>query len=947
MPPSASAFAELPAALAAAGFRGDILTGAAERAAFATDNSIYQVSPDLVVAPKDADDVVCLMRVMAQPGFAGVPVTARGGGTGTNGQSLNRGVIVNFQKYMNRVLALNVAEGWADVEPGVVPQELNAALAKHDLMFAATTSTATRCTIGGMVATDASGKGSRCYGKTSDNVLALDLALSDGTVISSQSTLPAEVAATMARVAEVVRRARPGLMARIPHLSRRFTGYDFERAVDTGGELDWVRLVVGAEGTLGLVTRVRIRLVRRPACTGLLVIAFATVLEALDAGVPLLAHEPTAIEIMDDMVFRMAEEAGLLTTLPPQLRGTGAAPALCYLEIHGDTREQVERSLAAAQDTARGLPGFVGSYLCRDRHETEALWSVRSGSVGLVARSEGRRSPVAFVEDCVVPLSALSAFTREFTELLRRRGLHFGMYGHVDVGCIHIRPALDLSDAGDRAMIMEISDAVFELTLRHGGIFWGEHGKGIRGAYLERFVGADAYRAFLDVRLAFDPWLRMNPGKLVDRPERRWSISRTPLRVVAAPAGAPAPDAFRCNGNAECLSVAQGQAMCPSFRATRDLRFSPKGRADALREWQLALVSDPVAAGAMEPDLLKNLDLCLACKACSSNCKARVDVPEMRSQFLAVYHRQQPYSAEATAFMTLEAAAPVLARMRRLSAPLARLATPLVQRALKLRDLPDLDGRGPSEQILSVTDLEQRKWPERSVMVLPDPFTLLFDTEALTDICAGLRRLGYRPVIARLPPGGKAAHNFGDRQRFARRATKLDAALKRLARLRVPMLAADPAFLAGLMHDHARLGLPTHGVLSVQAFLAGEAMDAVPWPRLSGELRILTHCGEALPGDPVRQQWKTVGIRLGIPIEVSRGSCCGMAGHFGHQERHAAMSREIYDTNWRARVEAGEPATAYVSGFSCRCQVRRMSGIEARHPLAAIARLPLHAETGE
>lgn len=942
---TATALAALPEALAAAGYRGDVLSGRADTAPFATDNSIYRIAPDLVLAPRDAADVGLLMQVMAAPRFGSLPVTARGGGTGTNGQSLNRGVIVNFQKYMHRTLAVNVKEGWADVEPGVVPEDLNAELAEHGLWFGATTSTATRCSIGGMVATDASGKGSRHHGKTGDNILGLNVVLSDGTEISSLSPLPDHLEPRMERAGKAIRAVREDFIAKVPRLSRRFTGYDFERAIRPDGSLDWRWLVVGAEGTLGLVTRIRLRLKSRPAATGLAVIAFATVEQALEAGQPLLEHDPSAIEIMDDTVFRMASETGLLSSLPPTLYKPGLTPALCYVEAEGASESAVKALLGAVLDTAATLPGYLGSHLGRDRDETAGLWSVRASSVALVTRNVGRRLPVAFVEDCMVPLAELAAFTRAFTEGLKQRGLHFGMYGHVDVGCIHIRPALDLSDQADQAMLLEISEMVFALTRKHGGIFWGEHGKGVRGEWLTRMLGPDISDAMLAVRAAFDPMLRMNPGKLVDSPDRLWRIDATPLREVAPPADAPLPSAFYCNGNAECLSVAAGQAMCPSFRATRDLRLSPKGRADTLRDWQLARVAEPAAARAMEPALRSSLDLCLACKACTANCQAAVDIPEMRSRFLDLAGPGNGSRAEERVFVLLEAAAPALAAARKLAAPLSRLAMPAIARGLALRDLPALDASAPDLPVLSARGAAGQDLPPEALLLLPDPFTLLFDSDALSDIARGLRRLGYQPWLARLPSGGKAAHNFGDRRRFAARAQALDGALAALSALGRPMVAADPSLLATVTRDHAHLGLGAHGLLSIPAFLVAEA-GAASWPRLSGRLRVLLHCNEVLPGNPVAREWQKIGHALGVEIEASGGICCGMAGHFGHQERHLEISRSIYDASWRDRVGNDDGQVTSCSGFSCRCQVQRMSSVTVRHPLAAIADMP-HSDGGQ
>lgn len=926
--------------LRAAGFEGDIAGDHASLAAAATDNSIYTIRPHMLVSPKNRDDVVILLRVMARAPYEKMPITARGGGTGTNGQSLNSGVIVDFQRHMNRLLTVNVDEEWAEVEPGIVLDRLNTLLEPTGLFFAPNTSTSSRCTVGGMVSTDASGKGSRHYGKTSDNLHGLEMVLEGGVVLDSSLPAPKTCHALLEAVESACADGRPHLLGQVPALSRRFTGYDLEKAKVPDRPLEWWRLPIGAEGTLGLITRIRVRLRRKPRVKRLIVLAFDTFAAALHSGTALLRHDPLAIEVMDEWVQRIAAEAGLLNGFPAALRGTGDRPiAYSFVEFVGDDAAIVDRQVAALREDAASLPGLETSYVPRDDADMASLWQVRAASVGLLGRVSGKRSPIAFVEDSVVPIENLAPFVQEFNALMDACGLRYGIYGHVDVGCLHVRPALDMGDAGDQALMSRISDGVFELTRKYGGIFWGEHGKGVRGAYLSAFVGAEAYRAFQRIKRAFDPHYRFNPGKLVGEPQDMLGITTTPLRPVLHDEGDPLHLAFKCNGNAQCMSYQHTTVMCPSFKATRDIRHSPKGRADALRAWYLA---DP--KGQTSPDLIEDvraaLDGCLGCKACATTCPVQVDIPEMKSYFLSRYYRSRRRTPGDFAALLLEDFSPSISRMRRLAALATKLAEPLVSALTGLVALPRISPRGLRPyDVLAVAEAEGTTLPSHAVLILQDPFSALFDTEAALAVADGLAALGYAPSFIELMPGGKAAHVLGDRDRFMRHAQKLHQAVGTLRKFGKPIIGVDPAFVMMLRQEYRKAGLGISDVLLVQEFLSREIAHGRSFPRIAAgtiPAKLFVHCSENAAGAIGGKTWKDVFGALGVGIETPATGCCGMAGLYGHQARNQIVSRKAFDLSWAEPL--GSESEVMVTGFSCRCQTGRFASATPAHPMHFIAR---------
>ncbi|MGN7295538.1 FAD-binding and (Fe-S)-binding domain-containing protein [Rhizobium sp. SAFR-030] len=924
-------------ALRGASFRGEVETDTALRAAMSTDNSVYQITPDLIVAPRDAQDLVVLLQVIEQPRFAGIALTARGGGTGTNGQSLNHGIIVDLRRHMNRLLALNEQAGWADVQPGMVLDDLNEQIRHTGWFFAPETSTSNRCTIGGMVSTDASGKGSRIYGKTSDNILGLQIARPEGLLDSLLP--PPDWASTMLSQAE--RSARQGRQAFIdntPRLNRRFTGYDLERACPDDGEFEWWRLFLGAEGTLGLLSSIRVKLRRIEREKRLVVAGFESFRSAVGAAAPLLEAEPTAVEVMDETVQAIADSAGILHRLPVGLRAVdGQRVAYVFIELNGDDTVLLQHKLDRCLGILAGLTGIGAIHVAADLAEIRELWAIRSAGVGLLGKVDGQARPIAFVEDTVVPPENLPEFLDGFLEILSRNGLGFGIYGHVDVGCLHIRPALNIDKDEDRKRLVQVSDEIFALTSALGGIFWGEHGKGVRGAYLRDWIGPEAYAALQGVKAAFDPAGRFNPGKLVSNSVPIMGIATTPFRAFNASDGDPLRQAFRCNGNAQCLSYASTTPMCPSFKATADLRQSPKGRADALRAWHRARQEEGQAdLPEREADLLTALDTCLGCKACASSCPVQVDIPTMRTAFLSDYFERHRRPMADRLVLAAERLSPRLVQLTPFVAPVWPLAAGIGEWLTKSQDMPRQLARSPRNLLLREDDLSAASLPERSVILVQDWFTALFDSDVQQDVIGGLTALGYRPRLLRMLPAGKAAHNQGNMAGFKTMATSLAQQLKRAAATGAPLVAFEPAFAMMLRQDYPKAGIDVPNVQLPQEFLASEAeRRQFPQATATVSARLLSHCTEISGVPQAGALWEKVFDAVGMKLQAKATGCCGMAGLFGHQRRHQAMSRKLYDLSWRAHVESNEVIVA--TGFSCRCQSERLSGRELAHPLGLIA----------
>lgn len=951
--------------LASAGFAGDISLDEATRLVTATDNSIYQVTPAAVLFPRTGQDINLVVRLASDSAFAPIPVAARGGGTGTNGQSLTDGVVIDVSRYLNRILAFDPVARQVTVEPGVVLDQLNAFLAPHGLFFPPNVSTATRATLGGMVATDASGKGSRHYGKTSDYIEALDVVLADGSdfhvepVSAAAAEIlrrePTRAGRAVDQVLETVVKWQSQIEAVFPKMNRGLTGYNLQAAWGAETGLALHRILAGSEGTLAVTKAITLRVAPTPKVRALGIIRYASFEGALSDVARLVGIDPLAVEVLDDKVLGLARQDVIWSSLETILGTTANRPVegLSFVEFVADDVADLEIKLAGLRDLLIGAPpaAVIDSHVVTDVGVIQQLWTLREKSVGLAGRIAGPRQGVAFVEDTAVPPERLVDFVREFRDILDGHGLTYAMYGHADVGCLHVRPALDMKDPADVALIRPISDAVAALAKRYGGLLWGEHGRGYRGEYSPLFFGSELYSELCRIKGAFDPDNIFNPGKLAAPPGGApvQRIDAAPLRgsydAEASPRRAQGFDkAVACNGNGVCFSWDADESMCPSYKATRDRVQSPKGRATLLREWvrrQTTADRSGNQAGLAELEAAVHaaLSTCLSCKACATACPIQVDIPTMKARFLEDYYRTRRRPARDWIVAAMEPLARAASRVPRL-ANLIMGGAPgkMAMAALGLVDLPLFSvNRAPSGRLdlvaLSRQTPQQKQW---TVILEPDSFTSAFDSSALIATRSLLVRLGYDVHVAPLQANGKALHVLGFLKRYTRCAHAARARRRAYLATGVVVVGVEPvAVLMDRTEYRSADGLaPDAVVLTLDEFLYGEITAGRIAPGFApdqGAIRLFLHCTERSAMPAAADRWRTVFAAFGFSAEIPKTGCCGMAGLFGHEREHASMSRQLFNMSWRARLEPAQgPLVA--TGFSCRCQIKRTSGQVAMHP---------------
>jgi FAD/FMN-containing dehydrogenase/Fe-S oxidoreductase len=988
-------------ALIAAGFSGDIETSYASRLAVATDNSVYQALPQAVLLPKSTDDLVVLTSLAQTSSFSHIKFSPRGGGTGTNGQSLTEHVVVDLSRHMRHILEINLEQRWVRVEAGVIKDQLNAFLKPYGFFFAPDLSTSNRATIGGMVNTDASGQGSLVYGKTSDHILALKTVLIDGNVLNThkmatfeaehRAEQPNSIGRIYRQVLDSCRDFRPQILAKFPRLNRFLTGYDLEHVFnDDLTEFDLSRIIAGSEGSLGFVVEAKLNITPIAKYKCLINVKYDSFDSALRNAPFLVAAEATSVETVDSKVLNLArgdiiwhQVKELITDVPgADMQG------LNMVEYNSEQQSELEQKIAALTSRletaiANKTDGIIGYQLTYDNAAISHIYAMRKKAVGLLGNTKGVQKPIAFAEDTAVPPENLADFIIEFRALLDSHGLQYGMFGHVDAGVLHVRPALDLCDPQQEQLLRTISDQVVALTAKYGGLMWGEHGKGYRSEYGPAFFGAELFAELRKIKAAFDPRNRVNPGKIctpfnsadalvsVDGVKRAYFDRQIPLQVKES-----FDSSLNCNGNGLCFNYEESSPMCPSSKVTRDRQHSPKGRAGLMREW-LRLnelqgvdvlaqerrlqesgnnfadlwqrVKNTLAKRQGEADfsheVMAAMEGCLACKACAGQCPIKVDVPSFRARFLQLYHSRYLRPAKDYIVANIERTAPLLAKAPRLvNFMLKRSVTAkLLKHTVGYIDTPQLSyptlaQRVDKKYAFNFTALQQLTATERqkTLLLVQDPFTSFYEAELVADALSLLEKLGFNPVLLPFLPNGKPQHVKGFLREFAHTASTAAQFLNQLHSLQFTMLGLDASLVLVYRDEYNKALADKRGDFNVQLLHEWLVKQSLPKVRVQANYALLAHCTEKTALPATENQWQQIFTNAGLGLTAVSVGCCGMAGTYGHEAQNLANSTALFDMSWRKPVQQFGTDNLLVTGFSCRSQVKRLVGDKPRHPLQAL-----------
>ena len=989
--------------LKTAGFTGDIESQYSSRLAVATDNSVYQQLPQAVILPKTTHDVVLIGKVGSKSAYERVTFSPRGGGTGTNGQSLTKGVVVDLSRYMNQVLEINEKEGWVRVQSGIVKDQLNDAVRPYGYFFSPDLSTSNRATLGGMINTDASGQGSLKYGKTSDHVLSLQAVFADGSCLESDLShgLPEEgefAHHALAVTEAVCREKRAQILDKFPPLNRFLTGYDLKNAInDDDDSFDLTRVLCGAEGSLAFITEAKLNLTPIPKARTLVNVKYNTFDSALRNAPFMVEAKALSVETVDSRVLNLAKQdivwhtvSDLLTDVPnKEMLGIN------MVEFAGQDEAEVEQQVQALTAKLETMveseeAGVIGFQVCSDLASIGRIYNMRKKAVGLLGAAKGRAKPVAFAEDTCVPPENLADFIAEFRVLLDSKELNYGMFGHVDAGVLHVRPALDLCDPMQEALMHEVSDEVVKLVAKYGGLMWGEHGKGFRSEYGPDFFGEELFTELRRVKAAFDPHNKMNPGKIctpLESDAELVKVTDTKRGFYDRQIDVQVRDSFKqameCNGNGLCFNYDTSSPMCPSMKVTADRRHSPKGRAGLVREWLRQLTEQGVDILDLEQEALKDdtpvktmvervrntmnkrheydfshevheaMNGCLACKACASQCPIKVDVPSFRSRFLNIYYSRYQRPAKDYLVANIETMLPLMAKAPKVVN--ATLSQKWVQSVTAktvgyvdapLMSVPTLDKR-LSEKQLKAFDLQyleglSKEQKQQHVLIVQDPFTSYYDAEVVEDFVSLLIKLGKTPVVLPFKPNGKAQHIKGFLSKFAKNAKSTADFLSLIADIGVPLVGVDPALVLCYRDEYLEVLGDKRGdfdVLTVHEWMLPRLEEFASRESSEEMWYLFAHCTEKTKMPNAEKEWGAIFAHFGAGLTTVPVGCCGMAGTFGHEVDKLQMSKDIYGLSWKPQIQDLPKDRCLATGYSCRSQVKRFEGEKLAHPLQALERL--------
>lgn len=958
--------------------RGGVHTDLTTRGLYATDASHYQMAPRAVVTPRDEADVVATVAVASE---LGVPITGRGGGTSLAGQTFGPGIVLDFSRHMNAVLACDPDRRQVRVQPGLVRDHLNRQLLDHKLHFAPDPATSSRATVGGMIANNSSGTRSILYGKTVDHVIALRVLLADGTICSFTACDAAEWARRAARpdregqlyrgVGDVIAAHRDQIIARFPKVMRRVGGYNldefvddpsFERVVldDELSPRPWnlSRLICGSEGTLAVILDATLRLMPTPGATALCIVHFDDLIESLRHVPAMLEHRPTTVELLDETII----DESLVNSSTRRLADffEGRPRAVQIVEFMAD--DQADASAAAVRfaEAMRRLGIGTAHVLRRDAAAVARVWELRRLGVGLQSNVPGRRKPLDFIDDACVPVDRLAWYIQNLRDICQRRGVKMPICCHASVGVLHPKPMLDLHDPADRRLMREIAAEAFDLVRQCGGSFAGEHGDGlVRGEFIRPFFGDQLYDAFGQIKRLFDPTGLMNPGKILDTPSMtdnlRHGVPGYERRIAEVRAnyqyreqGGFAMAVEQCNGLGACRKIGSG-TMCPSYMATRDEKDSTRGRANALR---LAMSGQLQQVGGLTGDaVIDVLALCLQCKACKSECPNAVDLSRLKSDVLQMRHDERGVplgfrlmgELPRLARRVAGPAAPWVNAVQRWS-PVRRLVQRLA--GIDARRLPPAFARRPLESLV------RRRRPAGGslgeVVLFDDTYASYFEPHVGIAAIDLLEACGYRVTLARAGCCQRPRLSKGLVHAARRDGQRTLQRLLPFAQRGLPIVCLEPSCWSALtddlpdLIDDAALGrtVARHTHL-LDDFLAQRLADGqLDHVALSsGYERVLIHghCHQKALGSTAAMASLFERVPRLQFTEVDSG-CCGMAGSFGYEHRDLSLAIGEQRLFPAVRAAVARPDAAIcANGFSCRHQIADACGVRARHWVELLA----------
>lgn len=953
---------------------GELLIDTSSRRIYATDASVYRKIPLAVAKPKSESDILKLIQFANKEQIGLIPRTA---GTSLGGQCVGDGIVVDTSVYFNNILQVNKEESWAIVQPGVIRDELNFHLKEQDLFFGPNTSTANRAMIGGMTGNNSSGSYSIVYGTTREHVLEITGYLSDGSKVTfancsqeqyneklNKEGLEGDIYRQLHNILSDEDNQKE-IIDQYPKSSihRRNTGYAIDTLLkskpysEKGEEFNISKLLCGSEGTLMLITEIKINLVPRPPVNTALICAhFNSLQESLEAVVSLMPYKPRALELMDKLIMDCTKEN--IEHRKNRFFLDGDPAAILIIELGANSEIELDSKI---EELISGLKnsnsGYAYPVLKGD--DVRKVWDLRKAGLGLLSNIKGDGKPVAVIEDTAVDYRELPQYINEFTSMMKRFGQQSVYYAHAGAGELHLRPILNLKDPKDRIDFRKIAEETADLVKKYRGALSGEHGDGrVRAEFIPKMIGQHNYNLLKEIKSLWDPNNIFNPGKIVDAlpmdEDLRYESGQKNIdldtKFAFSNAGGFVQATEKCNGSGDCRKLAiAGGTMCPSYMATRNEKDTTRARANLLRE-MIGRSSDKSNAFD-QPEVKEILNLCLACKGCASECPSNVDMSKLKSEFLYQYrkHHSGKFSdwamANISMFNKLGSIVPSISNAI-LSAPVISSITKKLMGVHPNRSLPKLAKTTLRSFYKKYTQKEPEGGFRQSVYLFADEFSNFNDAHIGITSIKLLNALGYKVEIPSHAPSGRAYISKGYLDQAIECAEENVNVFSNIASENSPLLGIEPSailtfkdeypeLLRGEMRDKA-IRLSNHVVL-IDDFIAEEfKIGNISSEHFTNDKKKIVyhgHCHQkSLNGISGTQ--RILGIPQNYEVETLSTGCCGMAGSFGYEAENYELSMKIGSLALFSNIERlkGEFIIA-ANGTSCRHQIKDGTQKLALHPV--------------
>lgn len=917
---------------------------------YATDASIYQILPELVVIPKDKEDV---KNVLAFASENNINISPRGSATSLAGQAVNSGMIIDFTRYFDNIVSIDIDKMEAVVQPGVIRDQLNRQIAKHGLHFAPDPATTSRATFGGMIANNSSGTKSILYGMTSDHVIELTILLADGTeMVLKEKSLDDidDIISNGGRIAEIYKTLRSvifentdGIKQNYPTTMRRVGGYALDAFVDKS---NWnlCNLITGSEGTLAIILEAKIKLTPLPKFQNMCIVHFDDRFKSIQAVKHMVAFQPAAIEMLDFNVLSLSKE-NHTTKKYYEKTIVGDPRAVMTVEFYGQTHQEIIDKGKLLHEFLRTCPGAIAYPLTEDMDVINAALSLRKEGLGLIMGKAGKRKGVPFIEDSAIPLEHLADYIESVLKICEDLGVETILYAHASVGVLHVRPVLDLMDGDDIELMKLISSKTFDLVKKYGGSWSSEHGDGRDRSYkMKEFYGGKIYKAFQQLKLVFDPQGLLNANIILEalpmdqhlRYGSKYKDKKFDFMFKYRKQHSFETQVHNCSGVGVCRNHYNG-TMCPSFRATGLEADSTRGRANVLR---MAMSAQFNLTDMTEPEVTEVLDLCLSCKACKSECPSNVDMAKLKSEIGQMMHDKMGSTFSDKLVLYNRSIAKML------TGPIA----PFINKIIQLKGFRSLflplmrfhkDRKLPlyaSQSLISWHNKQRSFKSEKKVVLFADTYINYYETDLGKDAITLLNKCGYEVIMHEMGCCQRPAISKGFLKAAKKEGTKTTNLLAQYMKLGFKVVVIEPSChsaltddLADLIEDEDIVELLEKMVLPIEDFLVQELQSG----RIKGEFIMKQDCSHLIHGHC--HQKASYGTKSSHTLlknakaqfyELNSG-CCGMAGGFGYEENHFEISKKIYDLSFEDKLKEGEAIIA--NGFSCRHQISDFSNHKAKH----------------